>query len=102
MSTMATEVNLIATFRAQPGCAKKVKALIVDYGDFVRQEPGNVFFHVYSDSEDVHDFVIIERYADQSGFDAHLSTAEGATFNQLLTPLIEGTGSQLQFLTRLS
>lgn len=102
MSTMAKEVNLIATFRAQPGCAEKVKALIVDYGNFVRQEPGNVFFHVYSDSENVQDFVIIERYVDQSGFDTHLSTAEGKNFNQALTPLIEGTGSQLQFLTRLS
>lgn len=100
MSDMANEVNLIATFRAKPGHFEDVRALIVEYGDFVRQEPGNVFFEIYSDSEDEHDFVIVERYRDQAGFDAHLATPEGKAFNQALGPLIEGTGSELQFLRR--
>jgi quinol monooxygenase YgiN len=102
MSDMTKEVNLIATFRAQAGHAETVRALIVEYGDFVRQEPGNVFFEIYTDSGDPHDFVIVERYRDQAGFDAHLATPEGAAFNQALGPLIEGSGSELQFLSRQS
>ena len=102
MSDMANEVNLIATFTAKPGHFEDVRALIVEYGDVVRQEPGNVFFEIYSDSDDEHDFVIVERYRDQAGFDAHLGTPEGKAFNQALGPLIEGSGSELQFLRRHS
>lgn len=98
MSTVSTAINLIATFRAKPGRAEDVRALIVDYGNSVREEPGNLFFHVYTDTDDPHDFVIVERYVDQAGFDAHLGTARGKEFNLALTPLIEGAGSELQFL----
>ena len=102
MAEMALEVNLIATFRAKPGHFEDVRKLIVEYGDFVRLEPGNVFFEIYSDSSEEHEFVIVERYRDQAGFDAHLATQEGKVFNQALGPLIEGTGSELQFLRRHS
>lgn len=102
MSDVTHEINLIATFRAKDGHFEDVRALIVGYGDFVRQEPGNVFFEIYSDFEDTHEFVIVERYRDQEAFDAHLGTREGQLFNESLTPLIEGSGSQLQFLTRHS
>lgn len=102
MSEPAGDINLIATFRAQQGHADEVRDLIVEYGYFVRNEPGNVFFEVYNDSTDPHSFVVIERYRDQAGFDAHLSTSEGRAFNEALVPLIEGDGSELQFLRRLS
>ena len=79
-----------------------MRKLIVDYGDFVRQEPEKVFFEIYSDSEEARQFVIVERYRDQEAFDAYLATQEGKAFNASLEPLIDGTGSQLQFLTRHS
>ena len=102
MSDVAEEINLIAIFRARQGHAEDVRNLIVAYGDFVRSEPGNVFFEIYNDSADHHDFVIVERYHNQAGFDAHLGTAEGRAFNVALGPLIEGDGSELQFLRRLT
>ena len=100
MSSDNGEVNLIATFRAQAGQEEKVRDLIVGYGEAVREEPGNVFFHVYTDLGDAHDFVIIERYLDQAAFDAHLSAEKGKHFNVQLQELIEGAGSELQFLRR--
>jgi quinol monooxygenase YgiN len=100
MSAPKGEINLIATFRAQDGQQGNVKNLIVEYGEIVRKEPGNVFFEIYTDTEDSKDFVIVERYQDQAAFDAHLSAGVGKEFNQKLQPLIEGSGSELQFLDR--
>jgi quinol monooxygenase YgiN len=100
MSTTKGEINLIATFRAKDGHQGNVKDLIVEYGELVRKEPGNVFFEIYTDTEDSKDFVIVERYQDQAAFDAHLSAGVGKEFNLKLQPLIEGSGSELQFLDR--
>lgn len=100
MTKNHTEVNLIATFRASFGNQSEVLRLIVEYGETVRKEPGNVFFEIYTDAGDEAAFVIVERYQNQAAFDAHLSTEVGAAFNTALTPLIEGSGSELEFLTR--
>jgi quinol monooxygenase YgiN len=95
-------INLVATFRAAEGKTEAVRELIVEYGHIVRNEPGNIFFHVYTDADDDAEFVIIERYVDQAAFDAHLGAEVGKEFNRNLGPLIEGDGSQLQFLTHHS
>lgn len=99
---MGDEINLIATFRAKEGHFEQVRDLIVAYGDVVRQEPGNVFFEIYSDANEARDFVIVERYLNKDAFDAHLSAEVGKEFNRNLGPLIEGDGSELQFLSRHS
>lgn len=98
MSSSSGEINLIATFRSREGEANTVKDLIVEYGKLVRQEPGNIFFEIYTDTKDANDFVIVERYKDQAAFEAHLSAEVGKVFNGNLQPLIEGAGSELQFL----
>lgn len=98
MSSSSGEINLIATFRSREGEAITVKDLIVEYGKLVRQEPGNIFFEIYTDTKDANDFVIVERYKDQAAFEAHLSAEVGKVFNGNLQPLIEGAGSELQFL----
>lgn len=102
VSSDVGSVNLIATFRAQEGKIEDVRKLIVEYGHIVRDEPGNIFFHVYTDVDDPAQFVIIERYVDQAAFDAHLGAEVGREFNRNLGPLIEGNGSELQFLTHHS
>ncbi len=91
-------ITLIATFKALSGKGAQVHRLISAYGEVVRSEPGNVFFDIYTDSDDSHSFVIIERYLDQRAFDDHLGGEEGKAFNQVLGPLVEGGGSELQFL----
>jgi quinol monooxygenase YgiN len=100
MAHAPDEINLIATFRAQPDAIDQVRDLIVGYGESVRQEPGNVFFEIYTDNSDPAAFVIVERYRNDEAFSAHLGTELGKEFNAKLSALIEGTGSELQFLTR--
>ena len=100
MSPISEEINLIATFRAKEDTFEQVRDLIVDYGESVRSEPGNVFFEIYSDANQPRDFVVVERYVNQDAFDAHLGTQLGKEFNKALGPLIEGDGSELQFLSR--
>lgn len=94
----AEPITLIATFKALSGRDAEVHRLISAYGEVVRSEPGNVFFDIYTDSDDSHSFVILEQYLDQRAFDHHLGGDEGKTFNQVLGPLVEGGGSELQFL----
>jgi quinol monooxygenase YgiN len=102
MSADSNVVNLIATFRALPEQATRVEGLISAYADIVRQEPGNVIFEVYTDRDDPHAFIVVERYVDEDAFQAHLAGEAGKEFNAELTPLIEGGGSALQFLDPVS
>ena len=98
MSADTQPVTLIATFRAVQGQDSKILSLIGAYGEAVRAEPGNIFFDIYTEHHDGHAFVIIERYANQHAFEQHLGGDKGKEFNQQLAPLVEGEGSQLQFL----
>jgi quinol monooxygenase YgiN len=100
MTTAENDINLIATFRAKEGKADQVRDLIAGYAQIVREEPGNIFFEIYTSGTDNSAFVIVERYVDQAAFDAHLSAEVGQHLNLELGALIEGSGSELQFLTR--
>ena len=102
MSEAPNNINLIATFRASPGNSQTVSELISAYATIVRQEPGCLLFEVYTDRDDPHQFVVVERYVDEEAFQAHLSGEAGHQFNAELTPLIEGDGSVLQFLNPVS
>jgi quinol monooxygenase YgiN len=98
MSEATEPVTLIATFRAADGQDSKISRLIAAYGEVVRNEPGNVSFEIYTDRDDGQAFVIIERYQSEQAFQQHLEGDEGKVFNDQLSPLVEGEGSELQFL----
>lgn len=98
MSESSSPVTLIATFRALEGQSDTVMGLITEYAKAVRKEPGNVFFDVYTESDDPLTFVVIERYASTEAFEDHLHAPKGEVFNGHLSPLVEGGGSSLQFL----
>lgn len=98
MSHETEPVTLIARFRALEGQESLASSLIGAYGEVVRSEPGNVFFDIYTDRDDDRAFVIIERYRNEQGFHDHLNGAAGKEFNAKLAPLVEGGGSELQFL----
>ena len=102
MSAEAENVTLVARFRAKNGQDLTVSRLITKYGEAVREEAGNIFFDIYTDREDSLAFVIIERYRDEAAFQAHLDGEKGKVFNQELGPLVEGSGSTLQFLRIVS
>jgi uncharacterized glyoxalase superfamily protein PhnB/quinol monooxygenase YgiN len=98
----AVPVHLIASFRAVPGTEHEVRELIGAYRSVVLAEPGCVRFDVFTDRDDAAAFTVVETYVDQAAFDAHLSSAENATFNQALAPRVAGGGSTLQLLDRVT
>ncbi|GAB3603876.1 putative quinol monooxygenase [Microbacterium aureliae] len=95
---MTSEVVLTAEFTALPGHADDVARLIADYGDVVRDEPGNVHFEVYRRVEAPEAFFVFEIYRDRAAFEAHLAGEAGAVFNAKLQPRIVEDESVLHFL----
>lgn len=94
-----SRVVLSAEFTALPAAADEVDALIQEYAQTVRAEPGNERFEVYRRAEDPDRFVVFEAYRDREAFDAHLGTEAGRAFNAALVPRIVEPQSVLSFLT---
>ncbi|MCC2030470.1 antibiotic biosynthesis monooxygenase [Microbacterium sp. YMB-B2] len=92
-------VVLSAEFTALPAAADEVDALIQEYAQTVRAEPGNERFEVYRRAEDPDRFVVFEVYRDREAFDAHLGAEAGRAFNAALVPRIVEPQSVLSFLT---
>lgn len=95
---METPVALYAEFTAREGRAEEVQALLLDLTTKVRGEPGNISFQPHRRKESLNDFFVYEIYRNQQAFDTHLSADYGKVFNEKLTHLIVGTGSNLTFL----
>lgn len=93
-------VILYAEFTARHGQEQAVADLIAGLAQDVHAEPGNEEFTVYREHDEPRRFFVLERYADEAAFQAHLSAPYGAVFNAALGPLIEEDGSRLTFLTR--
>lgn len=95
---MAEPVILHARFTARPEHLAAVERLIAGLAADVHQEPGNVDFTVYQETDDPCRFFVFERYADREAFETHLAADYGAVFNARLTDLIVESGSRLTFL----
>lgn len=95
-------ITLIATFQAKPGQRETVRALIDDFAEVVRSEPGNVLFEPSTRVDDDHAFVVYEQYLDDAAFADHLAAPAGGPFNEALKQHIVGDGSVLDFLTLTS
>lgn len=93
------QVVLYAEFTAERDSADRAEALLRDYAESVRAEPGNVVFDVYRRAEAAERFFVFEIYRDRAAFEQHLAAAEGKAFNEALGELVEGSGSELTFLT---
>ncbi|MGQ4436614.1 putative quinol monooxygenase [Streptomyces sp. SAS_260] len=90
--------TLYAEFTAREGAQDDVARLLEDYARKVRDEDGNLAFHVYTKASDPRAFWIFEVYRDEDAFRAHLKAPYGAPFNAALVPLIEEDASVLTFL----
>jgi len=95
-------VILYATFTARAGHAGTVAALLADYAQTVRTEPGNVLFDASYHADTPEAFFVYEEYADEAAFQAHLAAPYGAVFNAALKPLIVEPEPRLVFLTQLA
>ncbi|MDH6235660.1 putative quinol monooxygenase [Cryobacterium sp. CG_9.6] len=95
-------VALYAEFTALPEHADAVEALIAGLARDVRQEPGNLIFEPHRRVSNPAAFFVYEVYRNADAFQAHITAPYGAVFNAALGDLIEGTGSELTWLTPVS
>jgi quinol monooxygenase YgiN len=94
------QIDLIATIDVPPEVLPVAAALLLQYGDAVREEPGNLRFEAFHD-RDNGSLVVVERYASRDAFEAHLANPANAEFNAKLTAILGGGGSTLQMLEPL-
>lgn len=95
------QIDLIATIPVPADRLAAASALLLEYGELVRTEPGNLRFEAYLD-RDSGAMVVVERYRDAAAFDAHLGNPANATFNAKLADVLDGGGSTLQMLEPLA
>lgn len=95
-----SQIDLIATIPVAPEMLPTAAALLLEYGNVVRAEPGNLRFEAYHDHE-TSSMVVVERYASAEAFQAHLSDPANAVFNAKLGEILGGGGSTLQMLDPL-
>ncbi len=93
-------IDLIATIPVPPDVLPAASALLLEYGEVVRAEPGNERFEAYLDQGNGA-MVVVERYVDADAFEAHLANPANAVFNAKLAQLLGGGGSSLQMLAPL-
>jgi quinol monooxygenase YgiN len=73
------EFVVIAQYRALPGAADLVAEALRNMVEPTRSEPGNLDYQVFRDPADPSLFVLFERYADESAFDAHRASPHFGT-----------------------
>jgi quinol monooxygenase YgiN len=93
-------IDLIATIEVRPEPLRAAARLLLEYGEVVNAEPGNLRFEAYRDRESGF-IVVVERYASADAFEAHLANPANAKFNAQLSRILRGGGSTLQMLDPL-
>jgi quinol monooxygenase YgiN len=92
---------LISRVTALPGFTDEVRAQICEYGETVRQEPGNQVFACHQVADRPEKFIVFEVYDDEVAFQTHLAAPENAEINARPASLIAGNKSTLTFLKLL-
>jgi quinol monooxygenase YgiN len=64
-------ITVIVHYRAHPGNAERVAAVLAGHSKASEAEPGCLHFRAYQDTEDPERFALYEGYEDQAAFDAH-------------------------------
>jgi quinol monooxygenase YgiN len=64
-------ITVIVHYRAHPGNAERVAAVLARHSKTSEAEPGCLHFRAYQDAEDPERFALYEGYEDQAAFDAH-------------------------------
>ncbi|AEN13844.1 MULTISPECIES: putative quinol monooxygenase [unclassified Streptomyces] len=72
---------VIAHYRCAPEDEATVRAALLRTREHTRAEPGNLGYEVHAEVDRPGSFVLYERYADRSGFDAH---AAAGYFDELI------------------
>ncbi|WP_300607723.1 putative quinol monooxygenase [Trebonia sp.] len=84
---------MIAQYKARAGEVDRVAAALRNMLEPTRAEPGNLEYRVLRDPDQPGVFVLLERYADEAAFEAHLASPHFTTYlrGQVLPFLDERT-----------
>ena len=93
--------TLYAEFTVTPGNEARVAEMMRELTALVRAEPGNIVFDPYTEQARLHRYFVLEAYADDAAFEAHINADYGARFNAELATLIAEDASQLTWLRPL-
>jgi quinol monooxygenase YgiN len=89
-SNAVPQLQVIARHRIAAGNEEAVWAVLPEFIEAARTEPGNIEFAAFRSLEDPRSYALLERYASQAAFDAHRDTGH---FKKLLlgtiAPLLE-------------
>lgn len=69
-----TYFQVIAHYHSYPGNQDQVNELLAQLAEHTRSEPANLYYEYFQSTVDPHHFVILEKYKDASGLDAHRDT----------------------------
>ncbi|WP_028604775.1 putative quinol monooxygenase [Ottowia thiooxydans] len=72
--TSNSYLQVIAHYFALPGQGDKVCELLAGLAEATRTEPKNLSYEYFRSPTDADHFVILERYSDASGLEAHRQT----------------------------
>jgi quinol monooxygenase YgiN len=91
-----TSISLVVRYVAAAGNASRVAELLQQHAAASRAEPGCREFTVLQGAADPHEFVIVERYADEAAFAAHRATPhfEGIAAAQIRPLLADRTAGR--------
>jgi quinol monooxygenase YgiN len=71
---------VFAQYRVRAGAEARVASALRNMVAPTRAEPGNLDYQVFRDPKDPLVFVLFERYADESAFQAHLASPHFGTW----------------------
>ncbi|OWY29936.1 putative quinol monooxygenase [Herbaspirillum robiniae] len=82
--------QVIAHYHAKAGEAGKVQALLSELAQASRGEPANLYYDFFVSTSEPGHFVILERYTDAAGFEAHRNSEhfQRIGFGQII-PLLD-------------
>jgi len=64
-------ITVIVHYRAHPGNAERLRAVLARHSKTSEAEPGCLHFRAYQDTEDPDRFALYEAYTDDAAFAAH-------------------------------
>ena len=65
---------VVARWRAKAGSEERVRAVLDELTAATRAEPGCLGYAPHRSAEDPRDFLLVERYADEDAFRAHVDS----------------------------
>lgn len=93
--------NIIATFRARPGCGVELEKILREQVRLTAAEPGAMVYDLLRDDANPDTLVVIERYRDAAAKASHLGTSYLAETIRQAVPLLVGE-PELQHLATVS